>query len=123
VARQEAGTFAIQIAKLFGAEVTAVYSPGNVDTARSIRADHVIDYSREDFTQSDLLYDLILGVNAHHSIFDYRRALRRKGIFVMTGGSLARILQTAPLEPLLSRLGSKKRRFFIAKINAKDLVF
>jgi len=80
------GTFAIQIAKLFGAEVTAVCSPGNLDTARSIRADHVIDYSREDFTQSDLLYDLILGVNAHHSIFGYRRALRRKGIFVMARG-------------------------------------
>ena len=116
------GTFAIQIAKSFGAEVTAVCSPGNVDTARSIGADHVIDYTREDFTQSDLLYDLILGANAHHSIFDYRRALRPNGIFVMVGGGLARILQTASLGPLLSRLGSKKIRFFIAKINSKDLV-
>ena len=117
------GTFAIQIAKSFGAEVTAVCSPANVDTARSIGADHVIDYTREDFTQSNLLYDLILGANAHHSIFDYRRVLRHNGIFVMVGGGMARILQTASLGPLLSRLGSKKIRFFIAKINAKDLVF
>jgi NADPH:quinone reductase-like Zn-dependent oxidoreductase len=117
------GTFAVQIAKSFGAEVTAVCSPGNVDKARSIGADHVIDYTREDFTQSGQRYDLILGANAHHSIFDYRRSLRRNGIFVMVGGGLARILQAASLGPLLSRLGSKKIRFFIAKINTKDLVF
>jgi NADPH:quinone reductase-like Zn-dependent oxidoreductase len=65
------GTFAVQIAKSFGAEVTAVCSPRNVNTARSIGADHVIDYTQEDFTQSGLHYDLILGANAHHSIFDY----------------------------------------------------
>jgi NADPH:quinone reductase-like Zn-dependent oxidoreductase len=117
------GTFAVQIAKSFGAEVTAVCSPGNVDKARSIGADHVIDYTREDFTQSGQRYDLILGANAHHSIFDYRHSLRRNGIFVMVGGGLARILQAASLGPLLSRLGSKKIRFFIAKINTKDLVF
>ncbi|MGC1298560.1 MAG: NAD(P)-dependent alcohol dehydrogenase [Alloacidobacterium sp.] len=116
------GTFAIQIAKSFGADVTAVCSPGNVDTARSIGADHVIDYTREDFTQSGLFYDLIIGINAHHSIFDYRRVLRPNGIFVMVGGGLARILQAVLLGPLLSRLGSKKIRFFIAKMNAKDLM-
>jgi len=116
------GTFAVQIAKSFGAEVTAVCSPGNVDKARLIGADHVIDYTQVDFTQSGQRYDLILGVNAHHSIFDYRRALRRNGIFVMVGGSFARILQAASLAPLLSRLGSKKMRFFIAKINTNDLV-
>ncbi len=117
------GTFAVQIAKSFGAEVTAVCSPANIDKARSIGADHVIDYTLEDFTQSGERYDLILGANAHHSIFDYRRALRRNGIFVMVGGGLARILQAASLGPLLSRLGSKKIRFFIAKINTNDLVF
>jgi NADPH:quinone reductase-like Zn-dependent oxidoreductase len=79
------GTFAVQITKSFGAEVTAVCSPRNVDRARAIGADHVIDYTREDFTLSGLRYDLILGANAHHSIFDYRRALRRDGIFVMVG--------------------------------------
>ena len=115
------GTFAVQIAKSFGAEVTAVCSPRNVDRARVIGADHVIDYTREDFTRSGLRYDLILGANAHHSIFDYRRALSREGIFVMVGGGLARILQAVSLGPLLSWIGSKKMRFFIAKINGTDL--
>ena len=117
------GTFAVQIAKSFETEVTAVCSPRNADTARSIGADRVIDYTREDFTQSGQRYDLILAANAHHSIFDYRRALSGDGIFVMVGGSLVRILQAALLAPLLSRIGSKKIRFFIAKINTKDLVF
>jgi len=115
------GTFAIQIAKSFGAEVTAVCSPRNVDIARSIGADHVIDYTREDFTHSGLRYDLILGANVHHSIFDYRRALSQKGIFVVAGGSLMRILPAMLLGPLLSRIGSRKTRFFIAKMNTKDL--
>jgi NADPH:quinone reductase-like Zn-dependent oxidoreductase len=117
------GTFAVQIAKSFGAEVTAVCSTRNVDTARSIGADHVIDYTREDFTQSGQRYDLILGANVHHSIFDYRRALSRDGIYVVVGGDLARIFQTMLLAPLMSRIGSKKTCFFIAKINQKDLVF
>jgi NADPH:quinone reductase-like Zn-dependent oxidoreductase len=117
------GTFAVQIAKSFGAEVTAVCSTRNVETARSIGADHVIDYQREDFTKSGQRYDLILGANAHHSIFDYRRALSQNGIYVVVGGSLARIFQAALLAPLLSRVGTKKTRFFIAKINEKDLVF
>jgi NADPH:quinone reductase-like Zn-dependent oxidoreductase len=115
------GTFAIQIAKSFGAEVTAVCSPRNVDIARSIGADHVIDYTREDFTHSGLRYDLILGANVHHSIFDYRRALSRKGIFVVAGGSMMRLLQAVLLGPLLSRIGSRKTRFFIAKMNTEDL--
>lgn len=115
------GTFAIQIAKSFGAEVTAVCSPRNLDRARSIGADHVIDYTREDFTHRGLRYDLILGANVHHSIFDYRRALSRNGIFVVAGGSVMRLLQSVLLAPLLSRIGSRKTRFFIAKINAKDL--
>jgi NADPH:quinone reductase-like Zn-dependent oxidoreductase len=116
------GTFAVQIAKSFGAEVTAVCSPRNVDRARAIGADHVIDYTLEDFTLSGLRYDLILGANAHHSIFDYRRALSRDGIFVMVGGGFARILQAMSLGPLLSWIGSKKIRFFIAKINGRDLL-
>jgi NADPH:quinone reductase-like Zn-dependent oxidoreductase len=117
------GTFAVQIAKSLGAEVTAVCSPRNLDTARSIGADHVIDYTLGDFTQSGLHYDLILGANAHHSIFDYWRALSPGGVFVMVGGGLVRILQAVLLGPLLSRVGSRKVRFFIAKMNAKDLVF
>src|SRR6266581_3628172 len=117
------GTFAVQIAKSFGAEVTAVCSTSNVDAARSMGADHVIDYTKEDFTQNGQHYDLILGANAHHSIFDYRRALSQDGIYVVVGGGLARIFQAMLLAPLLSRIGSKKTRFFIANTNQKDLVF
>jgi NADPH:quinone reductase-like Zn-dependent oxidoreductase len=117
------GTFAVQIAKSFGAEVTAVCSARNVDTARSIGADHVIDYTREDFTKSGHRYDLILGANAHHSIFDCRRALSQKGIYVVAGGGLAQIFQAMLLAPVLSRIGDKKACFFIANINRKDLLF
>jgi len=117
------GTFAVQIAKSFGAEVTAVCSTRNVETARSIGADHAIDYMREDFTKSGQRYDLILGANAHHSIFDCRRALTQDGIYVVVGGCLARIFQAMLLAPLLSRIGNKKTVFFIANTNQKDLVF
>jgi NADPH:quinone reductase-like Zn-dependent oxidoreductase len=117
------GTFAVQIAKSFGAEVTAVCSTRNVDTARSIGADHVIDYMQEDFTRSGQRYDLILGANVHHSIFDYRRALSRGGIFVLVGGALVRVFQAMLLAPVLSRIGSKKMCFFVAKMNTKDLAF
>jgi NADPH:quinone reductase-like Zn-dependent oxidoreductase len=117
------GTFAVQIAKSFGAEVTAVCSTRNVDTARSIGADHVIDYTREDFAQSGRRYDLILGANAHHSIFDYWRALSQDGIYVLVGGGVVRIIQGMLMAPLVSRIGRRKMRFFIANINQKDLVF
>jgi NADPH:quinone reductase-like Zn-dependent oxidoreductase len=115
------GTFAVQIAKSFGAEVTAVCSTRNVDTARSIGADHVIDYTRENFTRSGQRYDLIIAANAHHSILDYRRALSQDGVYVMAGGGLVQALQTMLAGPLLSRIGSRKTRFYIANINKKDL--
>jgi len=115
------GTFAVQIAKSFGAEVTAVCSTRNVETARSIGAHHVIDYTREDFTRSGQRYDLILAANAYHSIFDYRRALGQNGIYVMAGGGGAQILQGMLLGPLLSLIGSKKMRFFITKRSKTDL--
>jgi NADPH:quinone reductase-like Zn-dependent oxidoreductase len=116
------GTFAVQIAKSFGAEVTAVCSTRNVDTARSIGADHVIDYTREDFTQSGQRYDLIIAANAYHSIFDYKRALSQDGIYVMAGGGWAQVFQAMLLGPLLSLIGSKKMCNFVAKLNKKDLV-
>ncbi len=115
------GTFAVQIAKSFGAEVTAVCSSRNVDTARSIGADHVIDYTREDFTRSVQRYDLIVAANAYHSIFAYRRALSRNGRYVMAGGGWVQILQAAVLGPLLSRIGRKKMCLFMANINVTDL--
>jgi NADPH:quinone reductase-like Zn-dependent oxidoreductase len=115
------GTFAIQVAKSFGAEVTAVCSTKKMDTARSLGADHVIDYTREDFTRSGQRYDLIFAANAHHSIFDYRRGLKPKGIYVFAGGGWSPILQAMMLGPLLSLLGSKKMHFVMAKIHQKDL--
>lgn len=115
------GTFAVQIAKSFGAEVTAVCSTGNVDTARSIGADQVIDYTREDFTKSGQRYDLILAANAYHSILDYRRALSRNGSYVMAGGGWTQILQAMLLGPLLSLTVGKKMGFVMARINKKDL--
>jgi NADPH:quinone reductase-like Zn-dependent oxidoreductase len=117
------GTFAVQIAKSFGAEVTAVCSTGKMDTVRSIGADHVIDYTRENFTKSGQRYDLILAANARHSISDYSRALSPNGIFVMAGGGPVQALQVGLLGPLLSRIGRKRFCFFIAKINQKDLSF
>ena len=117
------GTFAIQIAKWFGAEVTAVCSTRNVGSARSLGADCVIDYSREDFTQSGGRYDLIFAANAHHSMFDYRRALTQNGICAVPGGGWSQILQAMLLGPILSLIGSKKIVFVAAKIGTKDLTF
>ena len=117
------GTFAIQIARQFGADVTAVCSTGNVDRARSLGAGHVIDYTREDFTKSGERYDLIVAANSHRPIFDYRRALRRDGTYVMVGGGWSQIFQAVLLAPLLSRIGSMKMTFFVARINRTDLAF
>lgn len=117
------GTLAVQIAKSFGTEVTAVCSTRNLNQARSIGADHVLDYTQEDFTRTGQRYDLILGANAHHSIFDYRRALTPTGIFVMVGGGLPQMLQVLLLAPFLSRIGGKKFCSFLARINLNDLAF
>jgi NADPH:quinone reductase-like Zn-dependent oxidoreductase len=119
------GTFAIQIAKSFGAEVTAVCSTRNLDIARSIGADHVIDYTREDFTRNGQQYDLIMAANARHSVFAYRRALSPDGICVKAGGkpTLQGILQDLLVAPLLSIFWGKKTCSFIAKFDKKDFVF
>jgi NADPH:quinone reductase-like Zn-dependent oxidoreductase len=101
------GTFAVQIAKYFGAEVTGVDSMEKLDMLRSIGADHVIDYKQEDFTRNEQQYDLILDVVAYRSIFAYRRALDPEGIFIYVGGSTSAIFQALLLGPLISRIGRK----------------
>jgi len=117
------GTFAVQIAKSFGAEVTGVDSTGKLDTVRSIGADHVIDYTQEDFTKNGQHYDLILDVVASRSIFDCRRALKPGGIYVVVGGSTAAILQAVVLGSLVAMIGNKKTSLLIHKPNQKDLVY
>ncbi|MFW9888420.1 MAG: NAD(P)-dependent alcohol dehydrogenase [Candidatus Thorarchaeota archaeon] len=102
------GTFAVQIAKNYGANVTGVCSTSKMDMVRSIGADHVIDYTQEDFTKSGKQYDLILDVAAYRSIFNYKRVLSPKGIYVCTGGSMGKWIQAMLLGPLISIRGSKK---------------
>ena len=102
------GTFAVQLAKYFGAEVTCVDHTRKLDMLRSIGADHVIDYTQEDYTKSGQRYDLILDVVAYRSIFDYWRALSPEGSFFIVGGPLATFLQVVLLGALISRIGSKK---------------
>lgn len=110
------GTFAVQLAKYFGAEVTGVDSTKKLDMLRSIGADHVIDYTQEDFTKNGQHYDLILDVVAHRSFFDYKRALSPGGIVVFVGGSMTRLL-------LNMLLGPKKMGVVIWKPNKEDFVF
>jgi len=117
------GTFAVQIAKSFGAEVTGVCSTNKLEMVRSIGADQVIDYTQEDFTQNGQRYDLIIAANGYHSISDYKRALSPRGIYVMTGGSMAQIFQAMLLGPWMSMTGSKKMGALSARSNQKDLVF
>jgi NADPH:quinone reductase-like Zn-dependent oxidoreductase len=116
------GSFAVQIAKSFGAKVTGVCSTSNFDLVKQIGADHVIDYTKEDFSRNGKQYDLILATVGHRSIFDYRRALSPKGIYVATGGSLSQVFEATLLGPLLSIAGGKKMGSMMVKVN-KDLVF
>ena len=116
------GTFAVQIAKSFGAEVTAVCSTRNLDQARSLGADHVIDYTEEDFTGSGQHYDLILAANGYHPLSAYRRALTPKGVYVMAGGSKGQIFQAMLLGSLMSKTGGKRMGGVSAKASHEDLL-
>lgn len=117
------GTFAVQIAKALGAEVTAICSTKKVELVRSLGADHVIDYTKEDFPQNGQRYDLILAANGNRSIFEYKRALTPTGIYVMTGGGMTQLMQAILLGPLLSMTGGNKMGNLLAKPNQKDLSF
>ncbi|WP_455197039.1 NAD(P)-dependent alcohol dehydrogenase [Kaarinaea lacus] len=111
------GTFAVQIAKAYGAEVTGVCSTGKMDGVRELGADHVIDYTQEDFTRNGQRYDRILDVKGFHSIFDYKRALSPGGIYVMAGGCSSLINQVMFLGPLISLTSNKKMGLLLHKAN------
>jgi NADPH:quinone reductase-like Zn-dependent oxidoreductase len=116
------GTFAVQIAKSFGAEVTAVCSTQNVVQARSLGADYVIDYTKEDFTQNGKQYDLIFAANGYHPLSAYKRALTPNGIYVMAGGSKAQMFQGVLLGKWMSETGGRKMGGVSAKRSQKDLI-
>ena len=113
------GTFAVQIARAFGAEVTGVCSSRNVDLVESMGADHVIDYTREDFTRNGHRYDLILDNVGNHPLSETRRALAISGTLIYNSGraGFGPIVQVNVLRPIVRH----KLRFFIAKFNAADM--
>jgi NADPH:quinone reductase-like Zn-dependent oxidoreductase len=122
------GSFAVQIAKSFGAEVTGVCSTRNVEMVRSIGADHVIDYTREDFARSGKRYDLFLDCHVNHSLWDCRRVLNPSGIYVLAGGpnggliaALIGFFEALFIMFVLSRFVSRKLVVFMAKMNKDDL--
>lgn len=115
------GTFAMQIAKNHGAEVTCVDRAEKLELLRSIGADHVINYRQHDFTKTGARYDLILDVVGRHSVFELKRALAPKGVYVMVGGSIGRLLQVLLTGPLLGWLSGKKLGILMHRKNRKDL--
>lgn len=117
------GTFAVQIAKAFGAEVTGVSSTRNLEMVHSLGADHVIDYQVEDFTQNGQHYDLILAVNGYHPIADYVRALRPEGTYVVAGGSMRQLFEAASQGKRISEVGSQKTYVVSLMHSQKDLNF
>jgi NADPH:quinone reductase-like Zn-dependent oxidoreductase len=117
------GTFAVQIAKAFGAEVTAVCSTGKMELMHSLGADHVIDYTKENFTQNGERYDLILAANGYHPLSAYQHALTPQGTYVNTGGSTAQMFEAMLLGPMRSKKGGQKMGHAMAKPDQKHLIF
>lgn len=115
------GTFALQLARLSGAEVTAVCSTGKIDLVRSLGAQHVIDYTRENVTQGSKRYDLIIAANGYHPLRDYRRILNAGGRYVVTGGALKQIFEGMLLGAVFSAVGNQKFGTLMAKSDAADL--
>jgi NADPH:quinone reductase-like Zn-dependent oxidoreductase len=117
------GTFAVQIAKALGAEVTAVCGTRNVARVQALGADHVIDYTKEDFAKLGRQYDLILGVNGSRALGDYKGALKPNGTYVMVGGSTKQMFEALLLGPLYSLGGSRKLGNLLAHVSQDDLLF
>lgn len=117
-----AGTLAVQLAKLYGAEVTGVDGPTKLDMLRSIGADHVIDYTQEDFNRNGKRYDAILDMAAYRSVFKSRRSLTSTGIYLMGGGSGTATWQSALLGPLISKFGNGRVAFLLAASRREDLI-
>lgn len=117
------GMFAVQIAKSFGADVTAVCSTKKLNMVRSLGANHVIDYTQEDVTRTGQRYDLIFDAAAYRSFLDYKRALTPRGIYVMVGGSNSGLFHSMIVGALVSMIGSQKFGVLMATPNAKDLGF
>lgn len=116
------GIFAVQLAKMYGAEVTAVCSPRNLNMVRTLGADHVIDYKKEDFTRNGKAYDLIFAINGYHSLSDYKRALTPQGQYICAGGTLPQIFQAMLLGGLMSKKGGKSLRSMgISNVNQEDM--
>lgn len=116
------GAFAVQLAKLHGAEVTGVDNTNKLDFLRSLGADHVIDYTREDFTKGTERFDLILDLIAHRSAFAYARALNPNGTYFYTGGSVATLFQILFLGPLIRRMTGRHVRILMVPQNRQDLI-
>ena len=118
------GTFAVQIAKALGAEVTAVCSTRNLNMACSLGADYVIDYTREDFTRKGQRYDLILAVNGYHPISDYLCALSPEGTYVVAGGSMLQLFQAARRQGRQTSSTGNPKTYVVSLVqNQMDLVF
>lgn len=117
-----AGTFAVQLAKLYGAEVTGVDNASKLDFLRSLGADHVIDYTHEDFTRNGNQYDLIVDLVANRSVFAYQRALQPGGRYFFVGGSVATLCQILLFGPWMRRATGKLVRLLAVQPNRKDLI-
>lgn len=115
------GSFAVQIAKAFGAEVSAVCSTQKMDRVKSLGANHVIDYTKTDAAATKQPYDLIIDAAAYRSVLDYLPALKPEGTYVLVGGAIARLLQVMLLGPLISKMSGRTVKCLASKPNQADL--
>jgi 2-desacetyl-2-hydroxyethyl bacteriochlorophyllide A dehydrogenase len=116
------GSFAVQIAKALGADVTAVCSTNKVEMMQTLGADHIIDYTQTDVTKNGQEYDLVIDAAAYRSVFDYRSILKPDGTYVLIGGSISRLFQVLLFGSIISRIMRRKLKCLMAKPNRSDLV-